>query len=157
MKIILVDTQGKVTPAGSKSHIVYRFFVPNGAERLAVHFTYGPKYLEDQEKARLLIEQGIDTYFEAEYLEQAKARWQSYLPLQNLITVSVDAPDGHRGAAHRHDREQLHILSRHEATPGLVQGEIIPGMWEVTLSLHAIVTDVCDYTLKVWLEEEGTQ
>jgi hypothetical protein len=157
MKSVLVEVQGKVTPGCSKSHIAYRFFVADGGGGLGIHFAYSPKNLEDREQARFLIEQGIDAYFEAGSVEQAKARWESHLPLKNLITVSVDDPNEHRGAAHRPDREQHLFLSSEAASPGLVQGDILPGMWAVTLSLHAIVTNYCDYTLQIWQEEEAAR
>lgn len=157
MKTVFVDVLCKVTPACSKSHISYRFFLTSAGGRLGINFAYRPKQLEDIEKAKALIERSIDLYFEEETIEQAKVRYTSYLPLNNLLTVSVDGPDGHRGAAHRHDPEQFLYLSNNEASPGLVCGEIVKGMWEVTLSLHAVVTDYCEYSLQIWQEEEAAQ
>ncbi|GGA44091.1 hypothetical protein [Paenibacillus physcomitrellae] len=153
MKTYLIDVQGQVTPCCSRSHIAYRFFLPRPGGKLCVDFAYGPKNLEDREKAKTLIEESVGLYVEEEFQEQAKARWESHLPLKNLITVSVDAPDGHRGAAHRHDPEQHLVISRDEASPGLEHGELFKGLWEVTLSVHAIVTDGCAYSLQIWQEE----
>ncbi|MNC16287.1 hypothetical protein D3C76_151100 [compost metagenome] len=157
MRTVIVDVLGKVTPACSKSHISYRFFLTSTGGRLGIQFSYGPKQLEDLEKAKALIERSIYLYFEDEAIGQAKAHWKSYLPLNNLITVSVDGPDGHRGAAHRHDPEQFLYLSQNEASPGLVCGDIVEGVWEVTLSLHAVVTDSCEYSLQIWQEEEAAK
>ncbi|MEC0171112.1 hypothetical protein [Paenibacillus graminis] len=157
MKTAILDARGRVTPASSKSHIIHRFFLTSAGGRLGIDFSYGPKQLEDLEKARTLIERSIDLYFEEEAMAQAKAHFKSYLPLNNLITVSVDSPHGHLGAAHRHDPEQFLHVSRHEASPGLVSGDIVAGMWEVTLSLHAIVTDYCEYSLQIWQEEEAAK
>ncbi|ANS73903.1 hypothetical protein AWM70_04380 [Paenibacillus yonginensis] len=154
MRTLLLDVQGKAAPCCSKSHIAYRFFLPRPGGRLLLDFAYGPNNLEDPVKAKALIEESLRTYVEEELQDQAKARWESYLPLKNLITVSVDGPGGHRGAAHRHDPEQHLFLSRNEASPGLEHGELRQGMWEVTLSLHAILTDWCAYSLQIWQEEE---
>lgn len=157
MKTVVVDVLSKVTPACSKSHITYRFFLTSAGGRLGIKFAYRPKQLEDLEKAKALIDRSIELYYETETQEQAKARFESYLPLNNLITVSVDGPNGHRGAAHRHDPEQFLYLSPNEASPGLVCGDIMKGMWEVTLSLHAVVTGYCEYSLQIWQEEEAAK
>lgn len=157
MSHLIVNVQGQVTPECSKSHIAYRFFLAKSGGRLGIDFAYSPKNLEDAGKAKMLIEQGMELYVEAEFREQAKSKWQSHLPLKNLITVSVDDPAAHRGAAHRPDPEQHLFISKLESSPGLNSGALQTGMWTVTLSLHAIVTDDCRYSLQIWHEEEESR
>ncbi|GIO54784.1 hypothetical protein [Paenibacillus cineris] len=154
MNTLLVNVQGAVTPECSKTHIAYRFFLAKTGGRMKIDFSYNPKNLEDGAKAKMLIEQGLDRYVEDELREQAKSKWQSHLPLKNLITLSVDDPSGHRGAAHRHDPEQHLFISGLESSPGLSKGALQAGMWTVTLSLHAVVTDDCRYSLQIWHEED---
>ncbi|MCZ8511871.1 hypothetical protein O9H85_05430 [Paenibacillus filicis] len=154
MKRTLLDVQGQVTAVCSRSHISYKFHLGEPGGKLWIRFVYGPKNLDDMELAKSLIYDSIEKYTEPSRIPLVQAKWESYLPLKNLITVSVDDPDNHRGAGHRHDPEQLLFLSAEDASPGLVKGEIPAGMWEVTLSLHAIVTDICNYSLEIWQEEE---
>jgi hypothetical protein len=154
MKRIILEVEGQVTPLSSKTHISYKFYLGQPGGKLWISFAYEPKNLEERELAKMMIFQSIDKYTEADQRERLQAKWESYLPLKNLITVSVDDPEGHRGAGHRHDPEQLLFLSEEGASPGLVRGRILSGMWEVTLSIHAIVTNNCRYKLQVHQEEE---
>lgn len=155
MSVLLVNAKGVVTPECSRTHIAYRFFLGRAGGRLEIRFAYTPKNLEDEAKAKELIERALEEYTEDGYREQAKSKWQSHLPLKNLMTVSVDDPHRHRGAAHRPDPQQRLFISDGQASPGLVGGALPAGMWEVTLSLHAIVTDSCEYLLQIWQEEEN--
>jgi hypothetical protein len=149
-----LNISGQVTPLCARSHISYRFAVLRPAVRLVVRFRYSPKELDSRDRARILIEESLEHYMLPGQLETAKSNWEAYLPLKNLLTLSVDDPQGHRGSAHRHDPEQLLYLAETEASPGLEPGLIRPGMWAVTLSLHAVVTETCDYELQVWGEED---
>ncbi|SDN69737.1 hypothetical protein SAMN04487897_104120 [Paenibacillus sp. yr247] len=150
----ILNVQGIVQPNSSKTHISYRFHLAKPGGKLLIDFAYEPKNLEDREQAKTMIFTSINTYTEPNQRERIQAKWESFLPLKNLITVSVDDPKGHRGAGHRHDPEQLLFISELETSPGFVSGKIVEGMWHVTLSLHAIVTESCRYTLHIHQEEE---
>lgn len=150
----LLDVQGIVTPVCSQSHITYSFPVPPAFTRLNVAYSYDPKRLEDQEQAKELIEQAISRYVEPHQQPGYLSRWESYLPLQNLLTLSFDDPEQFRGAAHRHDPEQQLHIGMESASPGLVPGAIRTGLWRVTISMHAVVTEQCRYKLRVWGETE---
>jgi hypothetical protein len=153
MKKCILEVEGLVTPVSSKTHISYKFYLGQPSGKLWISFAYEPKHLEDRELAKKMIIDSIDKYTEADQRERIQAKWESFFPLKNLITVSVDDPKGHRGAGHRHDPEQLLFISEDAASPGLVRGRILPGMWEVTLSIHAIVTNSCRYKLQLHQEE----
>lgn len=154
MNQLILDVQGIVHPNSSKTHISYRFHLGTQGGKLRIHFAYEPKNLEDQEQSKTMIFESINKYTEPNQRERIQAKWESFLPLKNLITVSVDDPERHRGAGHRHDPEQLLVISELEASPGFVSGKMLAGMWHVTLSLHAIVTESCRYTLQIHQEEE---
>jgi hypothetical protein len=154
MKRSVLEVEGQVTPVCSKTHISYKFNLGQPGGKLWISFAYEPKHLEDRDQARTMIIESIDKYTEADQRERIQAKWETFLPLKNLITVSVDDPEGHRGAGHRHDPEQLLYLSEDAASPGLVRGRILPGMWVVTLSIHAIITNSCRYKLLLHQEEE---
>lgn len=153
---MLLDITGEVTPDHSQQHTAYRFTLDRPAAKLWFSFTYTPKMLTDSELAKPLIMEGIDLYMTPEQKELLRDGWERYMPLNNLITVSVDDPIGYRGACHRHDPEQLLYISEREASPGLSKGLPVTGLWSVTLSFHAIVTEQCSYKLAVWTSEEDT-
>jgi hypothetical protein len=150
---MLIDVKGQVTPVSSRSHITYSFDLSQPVEGLNILFKYNPKRLEDLESSKTMILESLVKYTNAEYADLDGAKWETFMPLTNLITLSVDDPAGHRGAGHRHDSEQLLYVSEHCASLGFVSGPMIKGMWKVTLSLHSIVTDICSYELQIWVEE----
>jgi hypothetical protein len=151
---MLLEVNSKVNPAGSQSHVTYSFHLKRPVAALYIRFSYTPKRLEDSVRSKALILAGIDKYTAPEHREYAKERWKAYLSLQNLITVSVDDPERHRGTGHRHDPEQLIRLGVREASPGFLSGPLPQGLWKITLSMHAIVTEVCSYELQIWEQEE---
>lgn len=154
MNKLILDVQGIVHPNSSKTHISYRFHIGTYGGKLRIQFAYEPKNLEDREQSKTMIFESINKYSEPNQRERIQAKWESFLPLKNLITVSVDDPEVHRGAGHRHDPVQLIMIGEREASPGFVSGKMQAGMWHVTLSLHAIVTESCRYTLQIHQEEE---
>jgi hypothetical protein len=151
---MLIDARGQVTPLCSRSHITYCFDLRQPVGELKIRFSYYPKRMEDIERSKAMILESIENYSNSEYPDLVRTKWETYMPVTNLITLSVDDPAGHRGAGHRHAPEQLLYVSEHRASPGFVSGPMIKGMWRVTLSLHGIVTDICSYELQIWLEEE---
>lgn len=146
----LLDTRVHLTPESEKMNISLVFCVPAGAEKLRITYSYAPKELsgtagEHLAEECLLRDAGA---FRGEYAEAA-----SFLPLKNLITLSLDDPHGYRGAAHRQAPKQEHILTASEASPGFYAGAISAGEWTLTLNVHALVTEFCDCDIQIECEE----
>ncbi len=142
-------TEGTLTPSCSKSHISYVFNIDDNVSKLNIDFSYNPKFLDDIEMSQQIINTCLSEYCkdnEAEYKES----WEEYLPIKNLLTLSIDDPHGFRGAAHRHPNNQKITISKEDATSGFIQGDIIPGSWTVTISVHVVVTETCNYKLHIW-------
>ncbi|SDK51493.1 MULTISPECIES: hypothetical protein [unclassified Paenibacillus] len=152
----LLDLQGYASPEDSKTHIHIPFELEEGCVKLNLRLQYTPKTLENRENALRLLEESYDLYILPEHREYAIANADRHLPLKNLITLSLDDARGYRGACHRQDEVQDLYVSEREASPGLMAGELVPGPWSVTLSLHCIVTDTCTYRLEVWTTEEDS-
>ncbi|MEK8126411.1 hypothetical protein WMW72_00625 [Paenibacillus filicis] len=151
MKLIF-QTEGQLSTADSQTHRRFTFDVaPNGRE-LHLLFDYSPTLLEDEQLSKEIIRTSLFKYNEGSE-PVTEDGWRKYYPLRNLLTVSLDDPDGFRGACHRKDASQRLSVSAHEASPGLMPGPVIAGAWTVTLSLHAIVTESCEFKLTVWQED----
>lgn len=149
MKIVL-ETDVHLTPADEKTNVVLPFRLEEEMEQLKIIYSYTPKNLDGETGARaaeLCLQRDAGEY-RAEYPAVA-----SFLPLKNLITLSLDDPNAYRGAAHRQACEQVHILSKTEASPGFCMGAIPTGDWKLTLNVHALVTPFCD--CRVRIEAEG--
>ncbi|WP_068785565.1 hypothetical protein [Paenibacillus phocaensis] len=147
--MLVLDMKGRVAPEDSKTHVRIPFQIDQGCSVLQLRFEYGPKVLEDRERSLQLLQQSFEFYLLPEQRESALAQADSYLPLKNLITLSLDDPTGYRGACHRHDPVQELALSAGQASPGLLPGPLPAGDWRITLSIHCIVTEACEYQLQI--------
>ena len=142
-----------LTPADSKTNIAFPFLVPDDCERLWIHYFYAPKELEDRQAAREIIERGLARYapgpFRAGY-----GGWTDYLPLVNLVTLSLDSPAGYCGCAHRHDPDIRFFIDRKEAGPGFCPPHRLAGEWKAVINCHAVVTGTCEVRLVAADREE---
>lgn len=145
--MILLEKEFAVFPENEKTNISFPFAVPEGADSLKFTFSYSPKVLCDDERAKWLIENNIKK--DAGEFADEYPCWQEFLPLKNLITLSVDDAEGYRGCAHRQAEYMEHIISEDFASPGFNKGKIKEGQWKAVLNIHGIVTEKTDCKLKV--------
>ncbi len=151
MKTVL-DTDFRIMHSQEKTNLVIPFRLFEDAEKMKISFSYAPKELEDETEAL----RQIDACFSRDAPGELREGYPGpdiILPLVNLITLSLDSPDGYRGAAHRHTPCQEHILTETEASPGFLTGKISKGEWRAVINIHAVVTEYCDCKLKI--ETEG--
>lgn len=146
----LLDTRVHLTPESEKMNVSLPFCVPENTERLRIAYSYAPKELsgeagETLAESCLLRDAGE---FRGEYPEAG-----CFLPLKNLVTLSLDDPQGYRGAAHRQTPQQVHEITGSFASPGFYAGAIPSGEWRLTLNVHALVTEFCDCEIRVECEE----
>ena len=146
MKTIL-DMPLHLTAADSQKNIPVPFFLSEDAQTLYLRFSYAPKTPSDTAAQLQMIEENIERDAPGEWGEGYDP--QAFLPLKNLLTLSLDAPNGFRGAAHRQDPQQEHEIGEMFASPGFYPGKIIKGAWRLTVSVHALVTDACDAHLLI--------
>lgn len=142
-----IETQGTLTPTSSKTHIIFTFDILEDIKKLNIEFSYDPKFLDDLDASKKIIEESLHLYYEDGKYE---GKWEEYLPLKNLLTLSIDDPKGFRGAVHNHPNKQYLYLSEEQASLGCIAGKLHKGHWEVTLSIHAVVTENCTYNLHIW-------
>lgn len=145
--MIIINKSFSVFPKDEKTNIVIPFEVDENVKMLKFTFSYSPKRLEDNVRAKTLI-QGCIKKDAGEYADEYPS-WESFLPLKNLITLSVDDSFGYRGCAHRQAEYMEHIISENFASPGFNKGKIIPGTWKAVLNVHGVVTQKIDCVLKV--------
>lgn len=154
MTLNLMDIQGQVTPEDSRRHLRIPFVLPSMVEQLNLRFEYGPKMLTDKRRAIQMLKQSFNRYLLPDTQEIITPQVETFLPLSNLMTLSLDDPHRYRGACHRHDPVQELYVSAHGASNGLLKGDLEQGPWCVTISIHCIVTDICHYRLKIWTDRE---
>lgn len=146
-KIIFEQMQIQLCPDDSKSNRYIPFTVPEGIKKLFITYSYSPKTLEDKEKSCDLIRENI--LRDAPEDIDRYTDYNEFMPLKNLVTVSLDSPTEFRGAAHRHDEHQYHEIGESFASPGFLKGKICAGQWRLSLNIHAVVTDICTCRIKI--------
>lgn len=148
--MLIFEKTGKVTPLDDKTNIAFSFHVPQGISRLFIDYSYSPKEFEDREAAIALINERLEKYLGADNCENA----EDYLPVKNLITLSLDENGKYRGAAHRQANLQHHEISADFASVGFEKGRIESGEWRIVLNVHCCACDV-DFEIKISGEEES--
>ncbi len=144
-QILLV--KGTLFESSNKTHISYSFYIEN-ISHLYFKLDFNPKTLEDKQKAKTMI---YDCLLKYSNLAEEET-WEKYFPLKNLLTLSVDDPKNFRGAAHRQPTDEALLIAYENSSAGFLDGEMINGYWKITISVHSIVTDSCDYELQIWTE-----
>ena len=142
--MILLKKKGVITPDMDKTNIAFSFDVPYGVSALNMDFSYSPKTLDDESAAVRLISSALEQYLGTDHGKDPR----DFLPVKNLITVSVDDPLGYRGAAHRQPNEQHIVIGGAETSPGFTKGAVSSGTWRVVLNVHCCVCDAA-YNLKI--------
>ena len=152
MRKILLDITQALWSEQSRTTMYYPFTVSAGCEALRIRFSYAPKALADEAAADAIIDEGFERYILPEDRAALGALREEVKPLVNLVTLSLDAPDGYRGAAHRHDPEQEHVVRETGSSYGFTDGPLSAGPWRVGVSAHAVITRPC--TVHLTVEEE---
>jgi|AGTN01.1.fsa_nt_gi hypothetical protein len=124
------------TPADSLKHFYFPFVLERDFKKLEIKYSYAPKAFEDGEAA---IAEVKSCYARYGYAVSDKAA-EAELPLNNLITVSLDSPDGPCGGAHRHLSDAVYSVSETGASEGFLKTKIKAGKWTAVLSAHCILS-----------------
>ena len=146
MKVLLKKSI-RVTPEDEKTNVFIPFSVPECCGKIEIDYSYSPKDLEDEKRSRGLIKENLIRDGWDEIAE--KGDYKEFMPLKNLITLSLDSPEGYVGAAHRQAAIQHHEISEDFASVGFDRVKITAGEWVLALNLHAVVTDECNCEIEV--------
>ncbi|WP_017473495.1 CehA/McbA family metallohydrolase [Amphibacillus jilinensis] len=144
----LFETTATLSRESTQSHSAFTFFMPIEIDKLVISFDFSPAYLDDDVQAQHIISHALDRYDGWNGGDRV-SQVDKYLPLKNLLTLSIDDPNGFRGARHCHLATQKLVWSEEEVSPGMLKGLLPAGLWSITVSAHAIVTPSCTFRLKV--------
>ena len=135
--MVLLNKTGKITLADNKTNIVLPFEIKDDFKSLKINFEYSPKTLEDKAKEIKIAEDCLEKYGEVQ-----EGNIENYLPIKNLVTVSLDSSN-----------KQEHIISPAFSSAGFFKTDIAKGEWKITLNVHSVSCDV-DYKITVEGEEK---
>lgn len=147
---LLYAIRGCAYPQSSKTHASFAFLVPPGYERITAEFQYDPITVTDETEIREIIEQALLNHREDEDMVRLLHEQGFQHEYMNLLTLSFDDPEKYRGAAHRFESHQRLVISREEASHGLIRGDILPGLWKAVVSFHSVYAKECSFSLQVW-------
>ncbi len=120
-----------------QTHIKVPFVVAEAYEYIMIQFSYGPQIVYTEE-AKPYLEQAVLRYFTPE--EQTEGNWQNFLPLVNLLTLSVSQEGHYLGCYHHKAATQEIYLSAKTSSLGFERVSPTPGFWELQISLHCMLS-----------------
>lgn len=134
----------KINKGDNKTQIKKSFKVSSKLKKLKIEFSYSNDVVEKEEDIKAAFNLKETKILEDKFL-------QGYSKINNLITMSLYFKETYVGCAHRHDSNQIIIISEFESTPGFIKIPIEEGEWEIVLSVHAAYSD--DICVKVLVKE----
>lgn len=150
---IVIDKEFILTKKDHQTNVKIPFELVHSAEKLRIQFSYDPPHVED-DQARERIKQAVRKYVPEEELNKWN-RWEDaerFLPLQNLVTLSLSYEGEYLGARHRKATEQEIILSKNHASKGFLKYEVIKGQWEAQLNVHCVASEKVNVSLLILTE-----
>ena len=163
---LLLERRGELRREQRKSLICFPLEVPEDLLTLRIFFDYQPRTCRERALNSRLVEAAVDTQ-----LQEAEAAGVQFHPLarrrlldrpalgdlrselRNLLNLTLtDAEDRFRGRWDQNlltDDLQEDIISRRWATRGYTAGPLPPGRWMVTLEVHEVISEFCQYHLRV--------
>ena len=123
-----------------KTHVMIPFFIKKDYQKLCVDFEYSPKTVEDKDLSLQIIDETLHRYLQE--AQAAKEDPRKFLPVTNLLTLSLDCGDDYIGAAHRPSPSQRIEISAKGSSPGFIPYSAMAGSWSATISIHAISVPV---------------
>lgn len=121
-----------ITPKDNQTNIRLPFTLKRDFEQLEITFQYGPAFATEEE-ALPFIMAVLPRYVNEEVTPEIA---RGYLPVENLVTVSLAYEGQYIGARHTKDRDQTIVLSSGAASLGFDPFPICAGEWELQLNVH---------------------
>lgn len=122
-----------------QTHIKLPFILEENFDYLKIIFSFGPQIVAPEE-AKAYIQEAMSMFFTPK--EQEAMHWSDFLPLVNLLTISVKQKNQYLGCYHHKACNQEIILAADRSSRGfdkvnLSQGQ---GPWEIQISAHCMLS-----------------
>lgn len=145
MTLILAQ-QWRLSPQDERRQLKVPFRLTRSYQELRLAFSYTPSQVVPAE-ALPVITAALPTAFTA--TERAKLQAADFLPLDNLITVSLACGADYLGCYHNKSATQQLWVTGDQASWGLLPHEIAAGPWEVQLSTHCLRSHLAEVNLRI--------
>ncbi len=144
--IPLLQKQIIFTTMDHQTHVKVPLFLEKSYQSLTIEWGYDPQIVPDIQ-ARKWIAEALPRYFPGEL-----PKVETFLPLINLLTISIAQEENYVGCRHHKAPAQVIYLSEKESSEGFLPCSITAGQWEIQLNLHSVRSDVA-VTMRVSGEE----
>lgn len=152
---ILLEEKVLLRPEDTGTTVWMPFRLEKPAGMLQIHFSYGPKIVEDRELCRKLLLAGAEKYGVPELLDGREEELEKFLPLTNLVTIGLRGPEGFVGCAHRPAPEQIHRITAERSSPGFLPCPVKAGEWRIAVQVHGVFTPECRCRIRAEAGEGG--
>lgn len=142
------------SPCDSQTDQSFSFFVPETVEQIRIRFEYSPGKEEDPAVCLPPVHDALNRYYDSYPRELQPMKEENFIPIKNLVTISLDKDGVYLGNAHRWAPQQEHLISVRKASLGFVSPAVLAGKWHGMLHLHEILSGKCTGHLLV--EGEST-
>lgn len=157
MKIGTTDTTEKIiqktlsiTPEQNQTNVLIPFRLNSPYKCLTISFQYGPAYA-DKEEAVPLIQSALMKYL-PEGTEVTEEIAREFLPLENLVTLSLACDGNYLGARHTKERDLEVVITASEASLGFLPHAVEDGEWELQLNVHSVASAQVDARVSIFAE-----
>ncbi len=133
--MLIFEKEVILSEKNDKTNIYFKFNTPKGISKLLIDYSYSPKRLESKEKSYSIINAKLKEYGNDDCVED-------FLPLNNLITVSLDKNGTYIGAAHRQPNHQHIEISPDSATVGFFKTNVDDSEWRIALNVHCALEEI---------------
>lgn len=117
----------------NQTHIKLPFTLTKEYTQLVIQFTYSPQVVAQQQARQVTLE-AIGSYFPA----GEQPRISDFLPLVNLLTLSLNYQERYLGCHHNKQPNQEIVISPEKSSFGFLTQRVLPGAWEIQLNAHCI-------------------
>lgn len=132
----ILQKQFVFTPQDDKTTIPLQFSLADPIQGLRIAFQYGPQNVEPIRAQAL-----ITAELQQAGLHATPAAVAAYLPLQNLVTISVVKDGQYLGNHHYKATDQIITLTTAAASLGFAPPHQLTGDWQINLHQHCIASE----------------
>lgn len=146
----ILEKQIIIRPKDNQTNTPLRFQLDRSYERLIIRFQYGPAYASSEE-ALPLIRENLRRYLPPDQVMD-EAMIRRFLPLENLVTLSLAHEGQYLGARHTKERVLTVVISPEEASLGFPAIPIQAGEWELQLNVHCVASKQLESIVRIYAE-----
>lgn len=146
---VLLEQEYVWSPADAQTDVPFAFCCTQDITEIRILFSFSPGMETAEEICRPQVEKALARYYDCYPRTLQPMDENRFLPVKNLVTLSVDCQGVYLGNAHRWDTQQEHIFNRAWASRGFHPPAQMAGDWTGMLHLHEIISAECRAYLKI--------